>query len=82
MDETAAYVQSLAMLLLFMVAFMSLQRRNEDPIETIKDDALDQEGATLMVSADTLHVVSTNWPLAPSPWLVLLLLLDWPAMDG
>ena len=30
-DETAAYVQSLAMLLLFMVAFMSLQRRNEDP---------------------------------------------------
>ena len=42
-DETAAYVQSLAMLLLFMVAFMSLQRRNEDPIETTKDDAFDQE---------------------------------------
>ena len=42
-DETAAYVQSLAMLLLFMVAFMSLQHRNEDPIETTKDDAFDQE---------------------------------------
>ena len=42
-DETAAYVQSLAMLLLFMVAFMSLQRRNGDPIETTKDDAFDQE---------------------------------------
>ena len=42
-DETAAYVQSLAMLLLFMVAFMLLQRRNEDPIETTKDDAFDQE---------------------------------------
>lgn len=39
-DETAAYVQSLAMLLLFMVAFMSLQRRDEDPIETTKEDAL------------------------------------------
>ena len=38
-DETAAYVQSLAMLLLFMVAFMSLQRRDEDPIETTKEDA-------------------------------------------
>ena len=42
-DETAAYVQSLAMLLLFMVAFMSLQRRNGDSIETTKDDAFDQE---------------------------------------
>ena len=42
-DETAAYVQSLAMLLLFMVAFMSLQRRDEDPIETTKEDAFDQE---------------------------------------
>ena len=38
-DETAAYVQSLAMLLLFMVAFMSLQGRNERPPEATKDDA-------------------------------------------
>ena len=38
-DETAAYVQSLAMLLLFMVAFMSLQRRNEHSPEATKEDA-------------------------------------------
>ena len=42
-DETAAYVQSLAMLLLFMVAFMSLQRRDEDSTETTKEDAFAQE---------------------------------------
>jgi hypothetical protein len=42
-DETAAYVQSLAMLLLFMVAFMSLQGRNERPPEATKDDAFAQE---------------------------------------
>ena len=28
-----------------MVAFMSLQRRNEDPIETIKYDSLEEEEA-------------------------------------
>ena len=42
-DETAAYVQSLAMLLLFMVAFMSLQGRNERPPEATKDDAFSLE---------------------------------------
>jgi len=31
------------MLLLFMVAFMSLQRRDEDSTETTKEDAFAQE---------------------------------------
>ena len=43
-DENAAYVQSVAMLLVFMVAFLSLQRRssapskNFDPFDSTEDE--------------------------------------------
>ena len=42
-DRTAAYVQSLAMLLMFMVAFMSLQRRAGLETEATKEDAFSME---------------------------------------
>ncbi len=38
-DETVAYVQSLAMLLMFMVGFMSLQRADKVQTEPTKEDA-------------------------------------------
>lgn len=42
-DQTAAYAQSLAMLLMFMVAFMSLQRRGGLETDAAKDDAFSSE---------------------------------------
>ena len=44
-DQTAAYAQSLAMLLMFMVAFMSLQRRGGLETDAAKDDAFSSEVA-------------------------------------
>jgi hypothetical protein len=40
-DETAAYVQSIAMLLVLMVAFLSLQRQSTTPVKEF--EAFDHE---------------------------------------
>lgn len=42
-DETAAYVQSIAMLLVFMVAFLSLQRQSAGAPKSFDDVRLDDE---------------------------------------
>ena len=42
-DQNAAYLQSLAMVLAFMAAFLSLQRRQRDEHHLVKDDVFDEE---------------------------------------
>ena len=43
MDESAAYLQSMAMVLAFMAAFLSLQRGRSDEDPLVKDDVFDEE---------------------------------------
>ena len=42
-DESAAYLQSMAMVLAFMAAFLSLQRGRSDEDPLVKDDVFDEE---------------------------------------
>ena len=43
-DETTAYVQSIAMLLAFMAGFMALQHRTSSPSKAYEDDMFEEGG--------------------------------------
>ena len=59
-DETG-HVQSMAMLFVFIAAFLSIQRQSTATAKTSNAfDSDEHEGGGLMVSAPTLHVVSTE----------------------